>query len=100
MALTHLLKDLDEETYLHLSGLLQQRVECRRPFGFTKHTKPLLNRTQLILEVLVKRRSGHLLQGGFVLVNVGDPLLCNFILGISIGTWGVLALLSLHVKIG
>lgn len=79
MALGHLLQNLDEETDLHLRSLLQQSIQSRSPFRFAEDTEPLLNSTQLILEILVQRRSCHLLESGLVLIDIRKPLLCRTI---------------------
>jgi hypothetical protein len=74
-ALGHLLQDLDEEANLHLGGLLQQGIERGSPLGLAEHAEPLLDGAQLVLEVLVERGRGHLLQCVLVLVDISEPLL-------------------------
>jgi hypothetical protein len=73
--LGHLLQNLDEEPDLHLGGLLEEGIERGSPLGLAEHAEPLLDGAQLVLEVLVERGRGHLLQGRLVLVYVGQPLL-------------------------
>lgn len=75
MALRHLLQDLDKEADLHLSGLLQQSIQGRSSLGLAQDTEPLLDGTQLIFEILVKRSSCHLFQCSLILINVREPLL-------------------------
>ena len=66
MAFTHLLQDLDEETDLDLSGLLEQGIKRGSALGFAQHSEPLLNSTELILEVLGKWHSWNLSVGGLM----------------------------------
>jgi len=74
-ALGHLLQDLDEEANLHLGRLLQQGVQGGGALGLAQDAEPLLDGAQLVLEVLVERGRGHLLERVLVLVDVGEPLL-------------------------
>lgn len=75
MTLRHLLQDLDEKPNLDLGGLLQQGIQGRGSLSFTQDTEPLLDGTEFILKVLVKRGSCHFFQCSFVLINVRKPLL-------------------------
>jgi hypothetical protein len=74
-ALGHLLQDLDEEANLHLGRLLQQGVQGGGALGLAQDAEPLLDGAQLVLEVLVERGRGHLLERVLVLIDVGEPLL-------------------------
>jgi len=74
MALCHLLENLNEESDLDLSCLLQQCIQRSCTLGFTEDTEPLFDSTQLILEILIECCRGHLLQGRFVLIDVCNPL--------------------------
>lgn len=79
MALGHLLKDLNEEADLHLSSLLQQSIKSSGALRLAEHTKPLLDSTELVLEVLIKGCSSHLFKCRLVLVNVCNPLLSSLL---------------------
>lgn len=100
MPLAHLLQDLDEETNLHLGGLLQQGVQSGSALGLAQNPKPLFNSTQFILKVLVQGSGCHLLQGSLILVNVGDPLLSELVLGVKLALALTLAVLRLAVEVG
>ena len=100
MVLAHLLQHLDEEANLNLCRLLQQGIEGSGPLGLTKDSKPLFNSTEFVLEVLVQRRRSHLLQRRLVLVDIGDPLLRQLVLGIQVAATLALALLRLTVEVG
>lgn len=100
MVLTHLLEDLDEEPNLYLSSLLQKSIESSGALGFAQNPEPLLNSTQLVLEILVKCCRRHFLQCSFILVDVGYPLLRNFILGVCFVVAVALALLRLAIEVG
>ena len=99
MVLSHLLQDLDKETNLDLGGLLEQRVQSSGALGLAQDAEPLLDGAQFVLEILVERGGGHLLEGGLVLVDVGDPLLGELVLGVHVGVAVALARLHLAVEV-
>lgn len=100
MVLAHLLQDLDEEADLDLRGLLQKSIQSSSPLCLAQHPEPLLNRTQLVFEVLVERRCGHFFERSLVLINVRDPLLRNLVLCVAFGVALALALLGLAIEVG
>lgn len=101
MILAHLLQNLDEEADLDLGRLLQQCIQSGRALGLAQDAEPLLDGAELVLEVLVERGGGHFFQRRLVLVNVGDPLLGNLVLGVNVEAGGaVAALLRLAVEVG
>lgn len=79
MVLSHLLENLDEETDLDLSCLLQKSVESSSTLSFTQNSEPLLDSAQLILEILIECSSSHLLQRGLILIDIRNPLLSYLI---------------------
>ena len=99
MVFAHLLQDLDEETNLNLSRLLQQSIQRCGTFSLAQHAKPLFDSTQFILEILVKSGGSHFLQSGLVLVNISNPLLSNLVLRVGIKASLTMALLGLTIKI-
>lgn len=100
VALSHLLQDLYEESYLDLSGLLKEGIQSSCSLGFAKDFKPLLNCTELILEVLVKGCGGHLLECSFVLIDIRNPLLSNSVGSIPLIVLLACCLVRLSVKVG
>ena len=100
MVLAHLLQDLDEEADLDLGSLLEQGIEGSSALGLAQDPKPLFNSTEFVLEVLIEGCSSHLLQRGLVLVNVGDPLLSQLVLGVDLGIALTLTLSGLAVEVG
>lgn len=100
MVLAHLLEDLDEETDLDLGSLLKQSIKGSCALSFAQDAEPLFNSAEFILEVLIKRSGSHLLESGLILVNVGNPLLRQLVLGVQLGTALHLAGLRLAVKVG
>src|ERR1700733_4619788 len=75
MAPGHLVQDLGEKPLLHLCGLLDESICCRGPLSLAEDSKPLLNSTQFVLELLVECCSRHFLQHSFILLDVLYPLL-------------------------
>jgi hypothetical protein len=100
MILAHLLKDLDEEADLDLSGLLEQGIESSSAFSFAEDPEPLLYSAKLILEVLVEGGSSHLLECCLILIDIGNPLLGQFILGVELSRAMALTLLRLAIEVG
>lgn len=100
MILSHLLEHLDEKANLNLSCLLQEGIQSGGAFSLAQDTEPLLDGTELVLEVLVQSSSSHLFQRRFVLINVGNPLLGNLVLRVRFGVVGAKVLLSLPIEIG
>lgn len=100
MVLAHLLEDLDEETDLDLSGLLKQSIQGSRALSLAQDAEPLFNSAEFILEVLIERSGGHLLESGLILVDIGDPLLGQLVLRVQLGIALHLAGLRLAVKVG
>lgn len=99
MILAHLPQNLYEESDLDLGGLLQKSVKGSRALGLTEDAEPLLDRTELILEVLIQSSRSHFFQGCLILINVRDPLLRNLILCVMVQAGLARGLLGLNVKV-
>jgi len=70
---SHLLQDCQKEPNLNLCGLLQQRVQRRRPFSLSQYSKPLFDSAQFLLHV--QRRTRHLLQRGLIILQLPFPFI-------------------------